>query len=361
MKILLTGACGFAGFEIARWLREARPAWEVTGLDNLSRAGSERNRGALRALGVSVVHGDVRLASDVDALGPVDAVIDASANPSVLAGIDGQSSSRQVVEHNLFGTVNLLEHCRRHGAQFLLVSTSRVYSIAALSSLAVEEIGEPPAFALAPGASRPTGVSGLGLDESFSTAAPISLYGATKLASEALALEYAHSFGVRAWINRCGVLAGAGQFGRPDQGIVAFWINAALRRRPLRFIGFGGTGAQVRDAFHPRDLAPLLVAQIECRDAAGIPAVINLGGGAANAFSLGQLNAWCAERFGFAPVVTRDHVPRALDVPWVVMNASLARSTWRWQVTTKLPAIFEEVARHAEAHPEWLEISGVPG
>ena len=62
-------------------------------------------------------------------------MIDAAANPTVLAGVDGQTSSRQLVEHNLLGTVNLLEYCRRHGAAFVLLSTSRVYSIEPLASL----------------------------------------------------------------------------------------------------------------------------------------------------------------------------------------------------------------------------------
>ena len=56
-------------------------------------------------------------------------------------------------------------------------------------------------------------------------------------------------------MNRCGVLAGAGQFGRADQGIFAYWVNSWLRGRPLRYLGFGGQGHQVRDCLHPADLA----------------------------------------------------------------------------------------------------------
>ncbi len=55
------------------------------------------------------------------------------------------------------------------------------------------------------------------------------MYGSTKLASEIVALEYGEAFGFPVWINRCGVLAGAGQFGTPDQGIFSYWINAHLR------------------------------------------------------------------------------------------------------------------------------------
>ena len=99
----------------------------------------------------------------MEALPNADWVIDAAANPSVLAGIDGQSSSRQVVENNLGGTVNILEYCKAHHAGLILLSTSRVYSIPQLSSLKVEEVGwgisqwqesEVPARASRPAASR---------------------------------------------------------------------------------------------------------------------------------------------------------------------------------------------------------------
>ena len=356
MRILLTGACGFVGGCIARALLEQQPGLEILGVDCFIRPGSESSRAALKALGVRLFYGDVRNAGDMDALPAADWVIDAAANPSVLAGVDGQASSRQVVEHNLFGTINLLEYCRRHRAGFELLSTSRVYAIAALSTLPVEALGDT--FRLREGNALPAGVSGRGLREDFSTAAPVSLYGATKLASEALALEYGLTYGFPVWINRCGVLAGAGQFGRPDQGILAYWLNAWLRRRPLKYIGFEGAGRQVRDALHPRDLAPLLLRQMRGEPPApDCPRVLNLGGGLDNAFSLAELSAWCAGRFGFGSAVAASPEPRPFDIPWLIMDSSLARSTWGWQPVTPLDAILEEIAVHAEAHPNWLELS----
>ncbi len=355
MNILITGICGFVGSSVAHALLDARSDCELSGVDNFIRPGSELNRDALHARGVKLHHGDVRQASDLETLPAVDWVIDAAANPSVLAGVDGKSSSRQVVEHNLFGTVNLLEHCRRHGAGFILLSTSRVYAIAPLAALPTEPVGR--ALRLRAGATLPPGVSARGLDETFSTAAPISLYGATKLASEAMALEYGETFHFPVWINRCGVLAGAGQFGRPDQGIVAYWINAYLRRKPLKYIGFGGLGHQVRDALHPRDLVELLLQQMAERAALPRrPRTVNIGGGETNAFSLADLSAWCADRFGEHPVAS-DPTPRAFDIPWLLMDASLARAAWGWQPTLSLADILLETALHAEAHPQWLERS----
>src|SRR6267378_741470 len=137
MKILITGICGFTGSTLAQTFQEFDSGVELWGADNLLRPGSELNRARLRASGVHLFHGDMRCRSDVDMISPVDWVIDAAANPSVLAGVNGNSSSRQLLEHNLVGTVNLLEYCKRTGAGLILLSTSRVYSIAPLIDLPV--------------------------------------------------------------------------------------------------------------------------------------------------------------------------------------------------------------------------------
>src|ERR1700730_1493096 len=139
MRILITGICGFTGSTLALAIRESFEGAEIFGCDNFVRRGSEVNRLALHNLHIQLHYADLRAASDIDALPGADWVIDAAANPSVLAGVDGAASSRQVVEHNLVGTINLLEYCKRHGAGFILLSTSRVYSISQLSSLKVEE------------------------------------------------------------------------------------------------------------------------------------------------------------------------------------------------------------------------------
>jgi len=360
MRILITGVCGFVGSTLAKALKEhSGDSLALTGLDNFSRPGSETNRESLRYLGVRLHHGDLRAASDLESLGPVDWVVDAAANPSVLAGVDGRTSTRQLVEHNLGGTLNLLEFCKSQRAGFVLLSTSRVYSIPALAQLPVTArtgAFELDATADDAGGALPGGVSAEGVTERFSTAAPVSLYGATKLASEALALEYGEAFQLPVFINRCGVLAGAGQFGRADQGIFAYWINSYLRRRPLRYLGFGGLGHQVRDCLHPRDLATLLQRQLRAPDQPTASRILNVGGGRASARSLRQLSDWCATRFGAHPIHP-DPTPRLYDLPWVVLDAGLAGQRWSWSPTLTTEAILEEIARHAEKHPQWLELS----
>jgi CDP-paratose 2-epimerase len=353
VRILISGICGFAGSAIARALAAQGLGHEIHGLDNFIRPGSEANRAELKRLGVRLVHGDVRAASDVDSLPPCDWVLDAAANPSVLAGVDGLSTSRQVVEHNLGGTINLLEYCRRNRAGMILLSTSRVYSIAPLAALAVKV--RDGAF-VPEEASLPAGVGRAGLTEGFATAPPISLYGATKLASEALALEYGQAYDIPVFVNRCGILAGAGQFGRPDQGIFSYWINSHLRRRPLKYIGFGGKGHQVRDCLHPNDLLPLLSAQMAAPKTDVLDRIVNVGGGLASATSLLQLTEWCDDRFGRHPVGS-DPEPRAFDIPWIVLDPAKARRIWGWAPKTPVLAILEEIAAHAGTHPDWLELS----
>lgn len=352
MRIIVAGACGFAGSTIALNLRAAVADLDVIGIDNFIRPGSELNRRRLNDAGIRILHADVRVREDLDDLPKVDWLLDASANPSVLAGSAGHgTSSRLLMQHNLTGTVNLLELARSHGAGFILLSTSRVYSIPPLAGLALEVANG--AFLPAAAQPWPHGLSRAGVAEGFSTAAPISLYGASKLCAETLALEYGATFQFPVWINRLGVLAGAGQFGRADQGIFSFWIHSCAAGRSLRFIGFGGQGHQVRDCLHPIDLVPVLRMQMQSAPAAGA-GITNFAGGVAASLSLRQLHAWCEERFGQISV-TPSLEPRPFDVPWLVLDAACAHQRFDWTPITSLEAVLSEIADHASAHPQWLD------
>ena len=352
MKILVTGSCGFAGINICESLLQANSNLKITGLDNLSRKGSERNVGKLQELGVSLLRKDIRNASDLEDLERFEWIIDCSANPSVLAGINGESSSRQLIEHNLLGTINLLEYCKLHQTGLILLSTSRVYSAKNLASVPLQEHEDH--FKIDCNRALP-GLSAKGISEGFPTSPPLSLYGTSKLSSENLALEYGENFDFPVWINRCGVLAGSGQFGKVDQGIFSFWIHSFFAKKNLKFIGFKGSGLQVRDALHPKDLLPLLLRQMQepDRDA---PKIINLGGGVENSMSLKQLTSWCEERFGPNEVLGSKE-DRPMDAPWIVMDSSRAREAWDWTPKTTLNEILEEIAKHAEANPQWLKLT----
>jgi len=359
MRVLITGICGFVGSTLARGLREGWPDWEVAGLDNFVRAGSELNRRALRECGIKVSHGDVRNPSDLEPLPRCDWIIEAAANPSVLAGVDGKTSSRQLIEHNLVGTINLLELLKQWRCGFTLLSTSRVYSIRALAAIPVKTQGDRfvpcPDAAGSPVTDHRSCIPGLtaqGVTEEFSTEPPLSLYGSSKRASELLATEYAESFDLPVSILRCGVLAGAGQFGKIDQGIFSYWIHSYCHRRPLKYIGFDGSGCQVRDCLHARDLLGLVTQQIQ-KPRPDAPRVVNVSGGLGQSASLRQLSAWCADRFGSHPIAT-EAKNRPFDVPWLVLDSNRAAQVWGWKPQTPLEAVWTEIADHAEKNPDWL-------
>ena len=354
MRIFITGVCGFVGSSLARWLIRRDSTIHIVGIDNFLRPGSHSNRAELKSLGVEVRHGDVRSPSDFETLPAVDWIIDAAANPSVLAGVDGTTSTRQLIEHNLQGTTNTLEYCQRTHAGFVLLSTSRVYSIRALTQLPL--VVRRNAFELDDKSPMPVGVTRDGIGVDFPTSAPISLYGCTKLASEVIALEYGEAFSLPIWVNRCGVMAGAGQFGTAEQGIFSFWIHSYAHKRPLKYFGFNGQGHQVRDAFHPDDLAELVYGQIGYSGHTE-QRVFNAGGGPQNAMSLAQITAWCAERYGKYDIMA-DLRPRPFDIPWCVMDNRRAREQFGWEPKRSLASILEEIDDHAHRNPQWLELSG---
>lgn len=359
MKILIAGGCGFVGAALCRRLLATREGLAITVLDSLRRPGSEVNRSELASLRVQVVHGDVRIPADIESASggsAFDWVIDAAAEPSVLAGTAAGAgvTTAQLVDHNLLGTCHLIEAAAHWNAGVVLLSTSRVYSIPPLvaAPLRVEKSTLGEAFVIDGARPLPAGLTEAGITEQFSTTAPVSLYGATKLASEVLAAEYAHRFDTPLFINRCGVMAGAGQFGHATQGIFSWWIHSWAMRRPLSYIGFGGNGRQVRDCLHPNDLADLLA--IQMMSGPTEPIVCNVSGGKPSAMSLAQLSGWCAERFG-PHAVGSSPAARPYDVPWAVLDHSLASSRFGWHPQLGVASILSEIAEHAERHPGWLD------
>lgn len=354
-RVFITGICGFVGSTLAKLAVERSLGWTVSGCDNFIRPSSANNWQRLKNLGVDVHAADLRQIEDLRAIGDFDWIVDCAANPSVLSGVDGRTSSRQVMDHNLLGTLNLLELARERQCGLVLISTSRVYSLAALSAIECRHVND--AYDPLP-SDTVTGLSDSGIDETFSTSPPISLYGASKLTSELLAIEYANAFGFPLRINRCGLLAGAGQMGKADQGIVAYWIHSYFQKRNLKYIGFGGEGFQVRDCLHPSDLLALIDKQIRAGLAPEIPQVLNVSGGMSSAFSLKQLTRWCSQRFveqtrsGFH--IGSDPQNRKFDVPWLVLNAANAKKHWSWEPERNSESIFEEIAAHAELNPGWI-------
>jgi CDP-paratose 2-epimerase len=355
VRVLVTGGAGFVGSRIALDFRD-RGA-EVVALDNLRRRGSETNLPALADRGVRFAHGDVRAADDLEALeGTFDVVVDAAAEPSVLAGLDG--SPRYVIETNLLGTVNLLELARRRAGALLFLSTSRVYAMEALRALALEEAATR--FELA--AEQPmAGAGPRGIAEGFPTDTARSFYGASKLASELLVQEYAALYDLPAVITRCGVITGPGQFGRAEQGVFAMWAAHHVLGQPLRYIGFGGGGKQVRDLLHPDDLIALLHLQLEAIGRLS-GRVFNAGGGVEGSVSLLELTALCREAAGAEVEVGSEAGTSAVDVPLYVTDNARAAEELGWRPQRGPARIIGEIVDWVRADlPRSRRLFGRPG
>lgn len=344
----MTGGAGFVGSNLAVRLRESSAARNIVALDNLRRSGSELNLGRLREAGVAFLHGDIRQPDDLAAVGPIDLILECSAEPSVLAGYG--ESPRYVIDTNLSGTINCLELARQHSADVIFLSTSRVYPVAALNAIALEE--GPTRFVAADVQHLP-GVSARGIAENFPLDGARSLYGATKLASEILLTEYASMYGLRTIVNRCGVIAGPWQMGKVDQGVVALWVARHAWNARLEYIGFGGTGKQVRDVLHIDDLVRLVALEIE-RFAELGGKTFNAGGGPAVSASLQELTALCQEVTGNRIAIGSVAETRPADVPFYVTdNAKLTAATG-WRPEKSMRDIVEDTYAWLMAHAEIL-------
>ncbi len=342
--VLITGGAGFIGANIALALAARHPDWEVIALDNLHRRGSELNLPRLREGMVRFVHGDVREPDDLRAVGAFDALVECSAEPSVMAGADGATGF--LVRTNLLGAYHCLEQAVRYGAQVVFLSTSRVYPVRLLRALALYETDTR--FELC--AEQPlAGASEQGVAESFPMDGARTLYGASKLAAELLLAEYAESFGLATVVNRCGVIAGPWQMGKVDQGVFTHWMLAHHLKRPLSYIGFGGSGKQVRDVLHVEDLAELVEDQLE-RPAHWAGAVVNVGGGVEVSLSLRETSALCAQITGNHLAIGADPQTRPGDVPVYISDCRELTRLIQWTPRRGAPEILEDIHTWLREH-----------
>ena len=252
---------------------------------------------------------------------------------STAAGSTGSSAT------NLFGAYACLELCRRHEAQLVFLSTSRVYPVDRLRTLPLTE--GPTRFQLDDDRAVP-GATGLGISEDLSLDGHRTLYGATKLAAELLIQEYVATFGLRAVVNRCGVVAGPWQMGKVDQGVVAYWMLAHVFRRQLAYIGFGGSGKQVRDLLHVDDLLGLVDLQLS-DPASWAGVVANVGGGPACSASLLELTELCSEITGNVVQVSATPEDRPGDIPWYVTDCTRMNGLTSWRPSSTLRGILTDV------------------
>lgn len=336
MKILITGGAGFVGSTLAINLKSKYPFYDILSLDNLKRRGSELNVSRLQEKGIQFIHGDIRNNEDLDLFDKLDIIIDASAEPSVLAGIHSPVS--QLINSNLFGTANCLELANRHKAIFIFLSTSRVYPIRTLESCNYGELDTRFTWI---DNQEIRGVSSKGVTESFPMEGSRSFYGASKLASELLITEYTELKELKTVINRCGVISGPWQMGKVDQGVLVLWLARHYFKGELAYIGYGGSGKQMRDVLHVDDLFRLVDAQIHNIEQYN-GQTINVGGGSEISFSLQELTMLCQEVTGNKVKISSIKENRIADVRIYVSDCTKLNQLTGWKPKKDLRTLIED-------------------
>jgi CDP-paratose 2-epimerase len=337
VRILITGGAGFVGSSLSIKLKHKYPAYSITAFDNLKRRGSELSLQDFQRVGINFIHGDIRNAEDLASVGEFDVLIEASAEPSVMSGLN--SDPTYVINNNLYGSINCFNTCLKNKAKLIFLSTSRVYPIDKIESASFIE--EETRFSFSD-EQKEKGISRQGISEALDLSGARSFYGTTKYSSELFIQEYAAFYGLQAAVTRFGVIAGPRQMGKTDQGVVTLWMAKHYWKQSLKYIGYGGTGKQVRDILHVDDAVALIDHQIHHTEQyAG--KIYNAGGGLSTSASLREMTAICEKITGNKIQIDGETQNRPADLRIFITDASKIKSETGWQPKHSVENIFEDI------------------
>ncbi|SDB22146.1 CDP-paratose 2-epimerase [Flavobacteriaceae bacterium MAR_2010_188] len=337
MKILITGGAGFVGSSLCLHLKRKYPYYQILAFDNLKRRGSEINLVELKKHEIGFIHGDIRNKEDLELIGEFDVMVEASAEPSVLSGLNSNPS--YVIQNNLIGAINCFEICNKYKAKLVFLSTSRIYPFDVIESANFEETNTRFTFS---DNQTISGISSKGISEELNLSGIRSFYGATKLAAELLIMEYSEFQNMEAAVTRFGVIAGPRQMGKTDQGIASLWMAKHYFNQPLSYIGFGGTGKQVRDLLHIEDAVELLDFQIH-NIVKFIGKVFNAGGGIDNSLSLYEMTLLCEKISGNKITINSDTTNRAADLKIFISDNRKIETEIGWRPKKDVTIIFRDI------------------
>ena len=337
MRIVVTGGAGFVGSSLCLRLKEKYASYTIIAFDNLKRRGSELNLVDFQKTGIEFIHGDIRNIEDIEAVGGFDVLIEASAEPSVMAGLNSDPS--YVINNNLYGSINCFNTCLKYSARLLFLSTSRVYPIDKIeNSLFIEE---ETRFSFAEKQTE-IGVSERGISEEMNLHGARSFYGTTKLSSELFIQEYSAFYDLKSAVTRFGVIAGPRQMGKTDQGVVTLWMAKHYWKQSLKYIGYGGLGKQVRDILHIDDVIDLIDLQIHQIDSF-VGKIFNAGGGLKSSASLQEMTKICQEISGNRIPIGSEIKNRPADLRSFVTDNSKISNEIGWQPKRTHKDVFKDV------------------
>lgn len=337
MRIIITGGAGFIGSSLCIKLKHKYPQYSIVAFDNLKRRGSEVNLIEFKEFGIEFIHGDIRNSEDFTEIGHFDLLIEASAEPSVLSGLNSEPTF--VINNNLFGSINCFNACLKYNAKLIFLSTSRVYPVDRIENAIFEE--EETRFSFSANQTE-RGISELGISEELNLLGYRSFYGATKLSSELFIQEYSKFYGIHAAVTRFGVVAGPRQMGKVDQGVVTLWMAKHYWGQTLKYIGYGGTGKQVRDILHIDDLVELIDYQIHNIEKFN-GKIFNAGGGVTCSASLQEMTKVCEEITGNKILITSEKENRPADLKVFITDNTLIHNEIGWKPKKTVENIFTDI------------------
>ena len=317
MKVLVTGALGFVGANLARYFSEQLGA-QVLGIDNRYKlAGSANNLALIEAAGVEYKYGDIRNNDDVVRIfnenGPFDCIFNMAAQVAFKVSVE---SPRLDFEINTVGTFNLLEALRllNPEALFVYASTNQVYG--ELKDVPLVE--EKTRFDFS---DMPNGVS------ETHPADFLSPYGCSKGAGDMYVQDYGRVYGLNTVVTRFGGIYGPHQYSYEDHGWISFITDQV--RRGLKFNRFGH-GKQVRDVLFIDDILDVMHKIWDLKDSLAKGACYNVGGGKDNSLSVLELLLLLEEITGNEQRSIVNPMRQA-DKLVVYLDVSKAKDELNWQ------------------------------
>lgn len=313
-RMLITGGAGFIGVNAADYF--VRDGWKITILDNLSRAGTERNLAWIQATHpehVEYINGDIRDAALMyEVMHGKSAILHLAAQVAVTTSL---TDPRPDFEINALGTFNVLDAMRTEAkdATLLFASTNKVYG----------RLGEMKLKATATRWLPENGKEGVDEEQPLDFHSP---YGCSKGAADQYVRDFARCYGMRTVVFRQSCIYGPHQYGNEDQGWVAHFMHAVAKNQPITIYG---DGRQVRDLLDVRDLCDLYGRALTKIDACA-GEVFNVGGGPDNARSVVEVLHQVEAMFETDARYTHADW-REGDQPYYVSDVSKAERVLGWR------------------------------
>lgn len=274
MRLLITGGCGFLGSNLAK--KGLENGDKLLILDNLSRLGASENLQWLkRGYIFEFLQYDIRKYDQVE-----EAVV--NFRPDVIFHLAGQVAMTTSLENprvdfevNALGTLNILEAVRKCTPDTVIIysSTNKVYGD--LTHLRYEETDTRYICRDYPCGFNET----IGLEF-------CSPYGCSKGTADQYLIDYARCYNLKTVVFRHSSMYGGRQFATVDQGWIGWFCEQAIRQKEFPNtpqFSISGTGKQVRDVLHAKDMIDLYFKSIEYIDIAQ-GQVFNIGGDTTTAF-----------------------------------------------------------------------------